>query len=326
MDRGDWVDPRLARTTFAAWVPRWETSRTNLASSTLAMSESILANHVLPYFGEWPLGSVTPAEVQGFVAHLEAKGLSASTTRQCYLIAAGVFNSAVSADLIVRTPARGITLPRLPDREMRFLTADEVETLAAAADRYRVLVLSAAYTGCRFGELAGLRISRLDLLRRRLTVAETLSEVRNQRTLKAPKTAASRRLIALPRFLTRLLAEHLAAVPPGNDGFVFQAPQGGPLSRSNFRRRIWLPALRSSVGEPMRFHDLRHTHVALLIAQGEHPKTIQARLGHASIATTLDIYGHLFDGLDEAAADRLDTAIAHYPRTEEPRTVLSFKP
>lgn len=64
--------------------------------------------------------------------------------------------------------------------------------------------------------------------------------------------------------------------------------------------------MRESVGEPCTFHDLRHTHAALLVAQGEHPKVIQSRLGHASIKTTLDTYGHLFDGLDEAAADRLD--------------------
>ena len=67
-----------------------------------------------------------------------------------------------------------------------------------------------------------------------------------------------------------------------------------------------MPAVRASVGDPCTFHDLRHTHAALLIAQGEHPKVIQERLGHASIKTTLDTYGHLFDGLDEAAADRLD--------------------
>lgn len=91
---------------------------------------------------------------------------------------------------------------------------------------------------------------------------------------------------------------------------MFQAPMGGPVRRSNLRRHVWLPAVQASVDEPMRFHDLRHTHVAMLIAQGEHPKTIQARLGHTSISTTLDTYGHLFEGLDEAAADRLDASTA----------------
>ena len=66
--------------------------------------------------------------------------------------------------------------------------------------------------------------------------------------------------------------------------------------------------MKASVGQPCTFHDLRHTHAALLIAHGEHPKVIQERLGHASIKTTLDTYGHLIDGLDEAAADRLDAS------------------
>ena len=93
-------------------------------------------------------------------------------------------------------------------------------------------------------------------------------------------------------------------------GLVFSAPNGGPIRRSNFRRRIWLPAVDASVGQPCTFHDLRHSHAALLIAQVEHPKVIQERLGQASIKTTLDTYGHLFEGLDEAAADRLEATFA----------------
>lgn len=325
-DRGEWVDPALSSTTFADWLPRWEATRSNLAASTLAMQAALLQNHVEPWFGDWPLGTVLPTDMQAFIADLEAKGLSASTIRQCYLIAKGVFDSATDAGVIARTPARKVTLPRLPDHEMRFLTRDEVDELAAAASDYRAVVLTAAYTGARFGELAALSIDRLDLLRRRLTIAHTLSDVQGQWSLKLPKTAASRRQVALPRFLCDALSQHLAAVPPASDGFVFQAPRGGPMRRSNFRRRVWLPAVRRSVGEPMRFHDLRHTHVALLIAQGEHPKTIQARLGHASIATTLDTYGHLFEGLDEAAADRLDADLAPSARPQAPGTVIRLDP
>ena len=71
---------------------------------------------------------------------------------------------------------------------------------------------------------------------------------------------------------------------------------------------MWLPGVQASVGEPLRFHDLRHTHVALLVAAGQHIKVIQERLGHASIRTTLDTYGHLFDGLDQSAAYALNKA------------------
>jgi integrase len=234
--------------------------------------------------------------------------LAASTIRQCYLLVAGLFSTALDSDIIVRSPCRGINLPHDAKTEMRFLTADQVNDLAEAIDeRYRALVLSAAYVGCRFGELAGLKAQRLDLLRRSLTIAESLSEVRGHVRLAAPKTAAARRQLALPRFLADELTAHLVNWPPEEDGFVFTSPHGGPLLRRNFRRRTWLPAVRASVGEPLRFHDLRHTHAAMLIAQGEHPKVIQNRLGHSSIKVTLDTYGHLFDGLDVAAAQRLDT-------------------
>jgi integrase len=74
------------------------------------------------------------------------------------------------------------------------------------------------------------------------------------------------------------------------------------------RQRVWQSAVRASAGEPCRFHDLRHSHAVMLIAKGTHPKVIQERLGHASIKTTLDVYGHLYEGLDEAAADALDEA------------------
>jgi integrase len=97
--------------------------------------------------------------------------------------------------------------------------------------------------------------------------------------------------------------------PPGDDGLVFTAPTGGPLRRNNFRRRVWIPAVTQSVGQPFTFHGLRHSHAALLIAAGQHPKLIQERLGHASITTTLDVYGHLFDGIDQAAADAIDEAL-----------------
>ena len=201
-------------------------------------TESLLRNHVLPYFGDRRLDSVVPTDIQGFVADLEEKGLSPSTIRLAYLIVAGLFSSALDSDLIARTPCRGIKLPPRAQTEMRFLNAEQVAQVAGAIDApYRALVLTAAYTGCRFGELAGMRVRRLELLRRSLTVAETLSDVRGHVAFAPPKTAAARRQVALPRFL----------------------------------------------------------------------------LGHSSIQVTLDTYGHLFEGLDEAAADRLDAASLRTP-------------
>jgi integrase len=150
------------------------------------------------------------------------------------------------------------------------------------------------------------------MLRRQVQVAETLTEVKGQIRLGPPKSKASRRTVTMPAFLVEELAQHFGQyLDP--EGWVFSSPQGGPVRRTNFRRRFWLPAVQASVSEPLRFHDLRHSHAALLIAQGVHPKVLQDRLGHASIATTLDTYGHLMKGLDEAAADALDTSRRESP-------------
>ena len=143
------------------------------------------------------------------------------------------------------------------------------------------------------------------MLRRRLEVRQVLKEPRGQAPyLGPPKSSASARTLAMPLAVVNELARHLEVIPPVN-GFVWTTNRGDVLRRGSFSR-IWRTAVGKSVGFPCRLHDLRHTHAAWLIAAGEHPKTIQQRLGHGSITVTLDRYGHLMEGLDEGAADKLD--------------------
>jgi len=122
-----------------------------------------------------------------------------------------------------------------------------------------------------------------------------------------PKTNASRRTVSMPGFLVKEVVRHLKGFPDRSQ-LVFASPEGGSIRRTNFCRRFWLPAVDSSVGRPCTFHSFRHTHAALLIGEGARPKVIQERLGHGSIRVTLDTYGHLVEGLDQAAADALDGA------------------
>jgi integrase len=109
-----------------------------------------------------------------------------------------------------------------------------------------------------------------------------------------------------------MLAEHISQPEVVRSGLVFPSAQGEVLRHSNFRNRIWRPAVASSgVPQTLRFHDLRHTAVALAIAQGAHPKAIQERMGHSSVTVTLDRYGHLFPTLHSALADKLDELMRH---------------
>ena len=305
---GRYADPRLARTRLEDWITEWEATRTNLSPLTRIRDEGSIRNHVLPRFGHFPIGQLQPVHIGQWVADLDAGGLAPATTRKAYQLLAACLSGAVDNGLIPVSPCRNVKLPKLTTPAMRILEPTEIRALADAIDdRYHVMVLTAAFTGLRLGELAALRTDRFNALRRTLRVEESLAEVRGEFLFKAPKSDAARRTVSLPAFLVEELAHHLATY--GDDSkLVFSAPEGGPIRRTNFRCRTWLPAVQASVGVPCTFHGLRHSHAALLIAQGEHPKVIQERLGHASIKTTLDTYGHLFEGMDEAAADRLDEA------------------
>ena len=309
--RGRYTDPRMARTPLAEWMAEYQATRVNLGLQTQARDEATVRNHILPSLGPWLIGSIQPIHVAQWVAGLDARGYAPATVRKAYQLLAAALDAAVESGLIGRSPCRGVKLPKLETTgEIRFLDASEISHLAAAIDsRYSAMVLAAAYTGLRFSELRALRADRFDALRRTIRVVASIVESKGQFYFEEPKSEASRRTVRVPPFLVDVLAAHLAT--NGDDsGLIFSAPGGGPIRRSNFRRRIWLPAVAASVGPPCTFHDLRHSHAALLIAQGEHPKVIQERLGHASIKTTLDTYGHLFEGLDEAAADRLEATFA----------------
>ena len=263
----------------------------------------------MPTFAEFELRRITPSDIQAWVSNLVGAGYAAETVKKAHALLRMILTAAVDSGLLTRSPARGVKLPRIERREMRFLTPSELsELLEAVQDRYRLLVKTAAYTGLRFGELARLRHSDLEPLRRSITVRRGLVEVSGRLHVEEPKTPAARRTVAIPAWLGEELAFHLA----GTEAlYVFTAPRGGPLRRSGFRDRVWVPATVWAGLGGLRFHDLRHTHAAILIAEGVHPKVIQARLGHASISTTLDRYGHLMDGLDEAAAEALPRLPAH---------------
>ena len=97
----------------------------------------------------------------------------------------------------------------------------------------------------------------------------------------------------------------LDSLPTGS-GYLFSDSRGGPLRQKNWRARVWRPAVQAAGFPSLRFHDLRHSHVALLISMGTDPKTIAERLGHRSVRTVLDVYGHLYESADRDVADKLE--------------------
>jgi integrase len=171
-----------------------------------------------------------------------------------------------------------------------------------------------AYTGIRFGEAAALRRSRCDVAASRLDIIESLAEVAGGLHFGSTKTHR-RRTVAIPATIRDLLVNHLDTVDDAPEALVFTSPIGQPLRYSNFRNRVWIPATEAAGLPGLDIHELRHTAASLMIRAGADPKLIQTQLGHASIAITYDVYGHLFpDRLDELA-DKLDELILRNDRS-----------
>ncbi|MGH8935600.1 MAG: tyrosine-type recombinase/integrase [Acidimicrobiia bacterium] len=305
--RGTYTDPSLGKVRLAEWAERWLSTTVHLKPKTRAGYESLVRHHVLPRFGNHPLGDIDTLAVAEWVAGLSKKGLSASRIRQARQVLGAMLKAAAASRYIAHNPTEGVKVPRERPREMVFLTAEQVEELAdAMEDPYDTLVYVLAYGGLRWGEAVALRRRRCDLLRNRLEVAESLAEVAG--TLYFDETKSyQRRMVVIPPFLRDRMAAHLAEWVHGDpEALVFTAPEGGPLRHSNFRGRQWLPAVCSAGLPPVTPHQLRHTCAALLIDQGADPKAIQTHLGHSSIQVTYDHYGHLFPAHLQRLAEGLE--------------------
>ena len=331
MERGAWQDPRLAQTTFGEWVEEYLATASHKRATTAARDRAVLRKHLLPALGSRALGSITPRDVQRLVATM-AQRLAPASVRTNYGVLRAVLNAAVAADLIARSPCRGIKLPAAGrTHPIRFLSPEELVRLADAMPaEYRPMVYLAGVLGLRWSEIAGLRVGRLDLMRRTLHVAETLSEVEGVVMAADVKSRAGRRTLELPSFVVAMLADHLAGrglTGAEPDALVFASPDGGPLRPANFRSRVWGPAVRAAgfEGEGLTFHHLRHSAVGLLIDANAALAVMQKRMGHASIRTTLDVYGHVLPATDHATTTHLEGLFPD-PTGEVTGTLLARRP
>jgi integrase len=304
--RGDWRDPRSGRVTVGELAQTWYDTTASLKPSTRLSYRSILDAWVLPRWAGTEVRRVEHGTVAAWTAAVVGR-TSASTARKVVGVFRSVLELAVRDRRIPSNPAFGVSLPRLPVTEQRFLQADELEALADAmpSERDRVLTLFLGWTGVRFGEAAGLRVEAIDTLRRRARISEAVAEVRGRTIVGTTKTHAAR-TIAFPAFLARILGEYLATV--ARDGLVFPDRVGGPLRVTAWHRRVFTPAAQNSglVPPKLRVHDLRHTAAALQIASGAGVKLVQQQLGHLTATMTLDRYGHLFPDELDALSSALD--------------------
>ena len=324
--RGNWSPPQRSKETVALWADRWLGSKLNLKPKTKADYEIRLRVYVLPKWGETPISKITRSDIQQWVQELVNNGAQPSTVRHAVGTLSRVLNEAVEAGALPSNPCQKISLPRVTKGEIKPLTIEQIKTLANEIENppvitagngalptgrhhfpeYGLLVRFAAITGLRAAEIAGLKKRAVDLDNGVVHVTETLSEVGGHLHTVPPKTYQARS-VPLPEFLIEELREYLSKLDGDADSYVFRSSQGGALRWHGFYTRHFKPAVeRAGLPANARFHDLRHTAVALMIAENAHPRAIMERLGHSSINVTLDTYGHLFPALDEELTRKLN--------------------
>ncbi len=279
---------------------------------TYAGYVSLLSVQVLPRWREVQVATITTASVEAWVAELTTGGLSASRTRQAYLVLKGILDTAVKARNLAVNPALAVGHPRLEQSNRRYLTMAQLESLAEAAKQYGSLIRVLGYCGLRWGEAVALPVEQCDLLRSRLIVDRALVDINGVLSIGTTKTG-KRREVPLSRFLRDELAVAIAGKAP--DDLVFPDPRGGYLRNPNFRRGYFDKAAQVAGLDGLVPHELRHTAASLAIASGANIKVVQTMMWHASATMTWDRYGHLYDSDLDTVADRLDIARAEFLRT-----------
>ncbi len=234
---GTYVDPRAGRETVRQYGERWRLIQHH-RPGTAALYERLLRLHVYPVLGDLPLRSVRHSHARAFVTGL-SRNLAPNTARQVHAVTRTLFRSAVADRLIPVTPFQAIDLPRVQTADVRPVELADVRRLVEAAPpQLRALVVLAAGTGLRSGELLGLTTDQLDFLRREVRVEHQLIYVPGKPPfLGPPKTPESARTVPAPAFVMYALAAHLAAFPVGEDRLVFQANKGGAILRTTLNGR-----------------------------------------------------------------------------------------
>jgi integrase len=328
LDHGTYVSPD--RRTVGGylegdWLPA---VKARLKASTWDSYSRNVRLHISPELGPIPLQALTATRLNEFYASLISEGrrdgnggLAPKTVRYLHGIIRKALADAGRWNLLQRNVADQADPPTIRSTapEMKTWTADELAQFLdfVSDDRLYAAWVVAATAGLRRGEVLGLRWIDIDLDASRLSVQQTLVSVAYETRFSVPKTARSRRSVsldattvaALRAHRKRQLEEHMSWGQAYRDSGLVVTREDGTLVHPDRFTQMFDKHVKHSGLPRIRLHDLRHTHATLALAAGVHPKVVSERLGHATVAFTLDVYSHAVPALQEEAADRVAALI-----------------
>lgn len=260
------------------WMAAW-LSRADVRDVTKESYERTVRRHVLPKLGRMELGELTPQTVQQWV---DGINLSPRTVRYAHTLLRSALTEAVRMELLQQNPAQHVMLPRMQRADVRILTRPEARLLLANAGSWEAMFALTLGCGLRLSEVSGLQHKHL--LPGVVRIEQSLRYVNGGMRLGPTKSKRSRRTVPIPAYVVPLL-------PHGEpDAFVFNK-QGLPRTNRSVQSAWYRTCMRAAVRTNL--HALRHTYATWLLQAGVPVVHVSRLLGHSSISTTVDVYGHI---------------------------------
>lgn len=324
MNTGTYVEP--TRLLVCDYLPKWlKHAKSKVSPKTFERYDEIVRLHLVPALGHYPLAKLQPLHIQDYYSEALQKGrvdgrggLSAQTVLHHHRVLHTALQQAVRLHSLARNPADAVEPPRPQRKLIRALDEKQAAALLDVLRRTDLYApsLLALTTGMRRGELLALTWQDMDLKAMKVMVCKSLQQTNDGVSVKAPKSGRGR-TVPLPLLAVEALREHRAGQaeerlrlgPDYTDnGLIFARYDGNFWDPDSFSSSF-SAIVRKSELPYVNFHALRHSHATILLKQGINPKVVSERLGHANVGTTLDIYSHVLPGMQEEAAQRINTAL-----------------
>jgi len=321
---GSYLEP--SKTTLATFLGRWlDHVKSQVSPKSHERYSGIVNQNIIPALGAVHLAKLKPAQISAaYSAALVngrrdgSGGLAPRTVGHMHRVLKQALGQAVRWELLTRNPADAVDPPRVDWKPMQVYDVPQTAELIEAVRDTSLLVptLLAVLCGLRRGEICALRWQNIDLITGQISVVESLEQTKAGLRFKSPKSGKGRTVALSATIVGELRAHRVKraeellrlGVRLSDDHLVISHADGSIISPI-YVSQHWARTIRTTSLAHLRFHDLRHAHATHLLANGVHPKVASERLGHSKVGITLDLYSHVIPGMQEDAAEMVDTAL-----------------